>query len=79
MSDIPADFRDRLDLRVVIAEIDRKRAETEKFVAEQRKLIAEAGKPDHDRMLAPWLAIVGLVGGIITVLGALARWKGWGG
>lgn len=93
MSDIPAEYRERLDLRAVIEEIDRRRAESmkltresDKFIAEQRKLIAEAGKLDRDRWLAPWLVItsvasgvIGLVGGIITVLGVLARWKGWGG
>jgi hypothetical protein len=51
MSDIPADYCDQLDLRGIIAQIDRDRAETrklqgetEKFVSEQHKLIAEAAQ-----------------------------------
>jgi hypothetical protein len=64
MSDIPSDFRDRLDLRSVIAQIDRNRAEdqklreeSQKFIAEQRKLIAEAQKLDRDRALIPWTVV----------------------
>jgi hypothetical protein len=90
MSDIPADYQDRLNLREQIARIDRMReesqkymaeqhklnAEAEKFAAEQFKLMAEGHKLGRDRLLAPWLAIAGLVGGIITVIGALARLKG---
>jgi uncharacterized protein YydD (DUF2326 family) len=61
MSDIPADYRDRLDLRSVIAEIDRKRAETqklqeerEKLIAEQHKLLAEGNRYNRDK----WIGIV---------------------
>ena len=86
MSDFPADYRERLDERTILEEIDRKRAETQrlqqetqKFVAEQRKLMAEAAKLERDRFFTPWLALVGLIGGIIGVLSALARWKGVGG
>jgi hypothetical protein len=77
MSDIPADYRDRLDIREQIARIDRAREETLKFTAEQHKLTAEAAKLGPDRLLAPWLAIVGLIGGVITVASTIARWKGW--
>lgn len=69
------------DLKAILAGIDRDpaesgklRAETEKFVAEQRKPIAEqvkfdaeARKLNRDRWLAPWLAIVGLIGGLLTI------------
>jgi hypothetical protein len=86
MSDIPTDYRGQLDLRAVIAKIDRDRAETqklqqasEKFVAEQRKLTAKSLKLARDRWLAPWLAVVGLIGGLITIASTIARWKGWGG
>lgn len=48
-------------------------AEFEKLSAETRKLFSEAAKLDRDRWLAPWLAIAGLLGGIITVAGALWR------
>lgn len=73
MSDFPADYRDRLDLRTVIAEIDRKRAETQKlqeetqkFVTEQRKLMAEAGKFGMDQKIAPWI----IISSITTTIGA---------
>lgn len=76
-----------LDLRAIVACIDRDlmeagklRQETQKFVAEHDKLIAEeaklrseARKLDRDRWIAPWLAITGLVGGIITVAGTIWR------
>jgi hypothetical protein len=78
MSDIPADYRDRLDLREQIARIDQLREEALKFVAEQHKLTAEAAKLGRDRLLAPWLAIVGLIGGLIAIASTIARWKGWG-
>ena len=49
MSDLPADWRGQLDLRAELARIDRDRAETqklreesEKFISEQHKLLAEA-------------------------------------
>lgn len=77
----------RIDRALV--DIDRAQAETRKFVAEQaklvdeaaklraedRKLMAEAGKLNRDRLLAPALAITGLVGGIITIVGfVLQHW-----
>jgi hypothetical protein len=75
MSDIPADYRELLDLRTVIAEIDRKRAEAqklqeerEKFIAEQRKLLAEAAKLSRDRWLAPWALVASLSGGLIVAV-----------
>lgn len=63
------------------------REESQKFIAEQKKLMAEeaklrseelklgseARKLDRDRWIAPWLAVTGLVGGIITVAGAVWR------
>jgi hypothetical protein len=79
MSDVPADYRDRLDIREQIARIDRAREETLKFTAEQHKLTAEAAKLGRDRLLAPWLAIVGLIGGLIAIASTIAHWKGWGG
>ncbi|MEO8715333.1 MAG: hypothetical protein ABI369_10000 [Acetobacteraceae bacterium] len=59
---------DSLDLREQIARIDRMRDESDKFRAEQRKLIAEAGKLGRERWLAPWLAVVGLIGGVVAVV-----------
>lgn len=48
-------------------------AESEKFIAEQRKLIAESQKLDRDRLLAPWLTIVGIVGGVVTISSLIMR------
>ena len=81
MSDIPPDYRERLDLRAEIERIDRNRAETQKlvqesgkFIAEQRKLLAESRKLDRDRWLAPWVLVASLSGGaIVAALGHL--WK----
>jgi hypothetical protein len=76
-----------VDFRAIVARIDRDleeagklREESQKFIAEQKKLMAEeaklrseARKLDRDRWIASWLAITGLVGGLITVGGALWR------
>jgi hypothetical protein len=74
MSELPDGYREQLDLRAEIARIDRDRAEThkrqgetDKFVAEQRKLIAQA-KLTRDRFLAPWRMIASLSGGIIVAV-----------
>lgn len=86
MSDIAADT----DLRARLAEIDRTQAETHKLVAEtgklnsearkllseQSKLIAEEMKLHRERQFAPWLAYLGIIGGVLTVIGALLRLKG---
>jgi hypothetical protein len=75
MSDLPADYREQLDLRGIIAQIDRDRAETrklqgesDKFVAEQKKLLAEASKLERDRWLAPWLLLVSLSSGVVVAV-----------
>jgi len=76
-----------IDFKAIVARIDRDlmeagklRQETQKFVAEHDKVVAEeaklrseAWKLDRDRWIAPWLAITGLVGGLITVGGAVWR------
>ena len=85
MSDIPTDYRGRLDLAELVARIERQQEETRKFIAEQHKLAAErdklaaeALKLHRDRVLAPWqVAVVtlgglaALVGGLLTILKAL--------
>jgi hypothetical protein len=74
------------EAQIASATYDRMLEETRKFTAEQHKLMAEADKLraeerklGRDRLLAPWLAIVGLIGGILTIASTIARWKGWGG
>lgn len=52
------------DLEQQLDRIRRAREESEKFVAEQRKLTAEAMKLERDRMLAPWqVALSGMTAG----------------
>lgn len=52
------------DLEEQIGRIRRAREESEKFVAEQKKLNAEAMKLERDRMLAPWqVALSGMAAG----------------
>jgi hypothetical protein len=52
------------DLEEQLGRIRRAREESEKFVAEQRKLTAEAMKLERDRMLAPWqIALSGMAAG----------------
>lgn len=54
MSDIPHDYRDRLDLRAVIARIDRD-------IAENAKLNAEARKFNRDGWLLALTAMLGFL------------------
>jgi hypothetical protein len=70
MSDTP---KDQLDLRAVLARIDRDLAESDKLRAEQRKLTAEALKLTRDRWLAPLLAIAAVIGGILGVASFIAK------
>ena len=71
MSDIPADYRDRIDLREQIARIDRSLDEAAKFRSEQQKLLAEAGKFNRD----PWVLVLAalLTGFLGLVAGVMAR------
>ena len=76
MSDIPADFTDRLNLREQIARIDRNQAEIGKLLAEQTKLSAEADKLRRDRFLAPVLVAAAVSGAVATILPTVLR--AWG-
>ena len=67
MSDIPADYADRLNLREQIARIDRALDEAAKFRSERVKLDAEAAKFRRERILAPVLAAAAL-GGFVAAL-----------
>ena len=82
MSDIPADYRERLDLRAEIARIDRDRTEgqkvqeeTRKFVTEQHTLMAEARKFGRD----PYFLLIGaLIAAVATRLPEILRAFGVG-
>lgn len=67
------DTPDPIDLRAVLARIDRDLAESDKLRAEQRKLTAEAQKLTWDRWLAPALAIAAVIGGLLGVGSFIAR------
>jgi hypothetical protein len=78
-----------LDLSATIARIDRDiaeqdklREESQKFIAEQRKLIAEAYGPTRDRWLAPAEALaltylVGVVGLVSFLAGLVTGFNLW--
>jgi len=52
---------DALDLAEQITRVFRAMDESQKFVAEQKKLMAEAAKLERDRALAPWqVALAGM-------------------
>jgi len=82
--------RDPIDIEAIVARIDRDlaeqaklRRESEKFIAEQQKLMAErekltaeASKLNSDRGLAPWLAIIGLIGGLLAIANFLSQMVG---
>lgn len=59
MSDTP---RDPMDLQAILAKIRRDTQESDKFIAEQRKLMAEAQKLDRDRAILPWTVAATLLG-----------------
>ena len=74
---------DQLELQEQIARITRMNAETGKLqeetlklVSEAHKLAAEARKLNRDHGLAPWLVIVGVVGGMLGILSFGARLLG---
>ncbi len=62
-----------LDLQEQIARIRRAQVESDKFQAEQRKLIAEAAKFERERSLAPVVIAAslgaGIIAGLISLLG----------
>ncbi len=60
-----------LDEESLLIRIRRDIAESEKFMAEQRKLINEADKIRIDRYLAPVIAIGGICVGILSMAVAL--------
>jgi hypothetical protein len=74
MSDIP--YRDPLDIRAVIAKIDRDRAETQKLFEESIKFSAEARKISRDYFLAPVLAVAAVIGGLLGAISFALRMGG---
>ena len=65
-----------LDMRQILAQIDRTQAETRKLLAEQVKLTAEAAKFNRERFLAPAVALAATLGAIATVTPAIVKWLG---
>lgn len=73
MSDLPADYAERLSLAELVSRIERQQAETRKFAAEQTKLAAEADKFRRERFLAPVLALVATLGAIAALAPSVLR------
>ncbi len=65
-----AEFEEPLNVEQQLAQIARAREETRKFIAEQHKLMAEAGKLDRDRLLAPFQIVVGSMAAGAALFGA---------
>ncbi len=65
----PSDIDQPLDMRDVLARIDRAQAETRKFVAEHDdKLAAEARKFERERTTT----LIAALGGVVAALAAIA-------
>lgn len=59
-----------LDIAEQVARVLRSNEETQKFVAEQRKLMAEAAKFERDRSVAVWQVVVGALAAAAAFFGA---------
>jgi hypothetical protein len=77
MSDIPADYQGRLDLREQVTRIDemifrieRQQEATRKFVAEQHKLMAEGAKFNREVWIVPLTAAFTVLGAILAAVTA---------
>jgi hypothetical protein len=64
MSEIPED----INIRDILARIDRQQAETQKFVAEQHKLMAEGRKYNRDLWIVPFTVIGAIIAAIAARL-----------
>lgn len=64
---------DRAADEELVSRLRHMNAETEKFIAEQRKLIAEAQELTWDRWMASALAIAAVIGGLLGVASFMAR------
>jgi hypothetical protein len=71
VSDIPDDWRDRLDIREQIVRIDRAQAEIHKLLAERPNLEAETRKFNRDAWVLAFAALLAAFATIIA--GVFAR------
>lgn len=69
MSDTP--IRDPIDIQAIVARIDRDLSESAKLRAETHKFVSEQRKMDRDRFLSPWLAVAVIMGGVGGGIGGL--------
>lgn len=69
MSDTP--IRDPIDIQAIVARIDRDLSESAKLRAETQKFVSEQRKMDLDRFLSPWLAVAVIMGGVGGGIGGL--------
>ncbi len=69
MSDVPADDKERPDLREQISRIDRMREEQLTFTAEQHRLTAEAAKLKRE----PWIALLGAAAALFAAGAAFTK------
>jgi len=60
----------------LVAKLRQMNTETEKFVAEQRELIAGAQKMTWDARFAPYLAIAAVIGGLLGIATFIAHLMG---
>ncbi|SEP49585.1 hypothetical protein SAMN04487843_13139 [Methylobacterium sp. ap11] len=60
------------DLAEQVSKVCRSNEETPQFVAEQRKLLAEAAELERDRDLAPWKIVTLSVAGTVAIIGGTA-------
>ncbi len=79
MSASMADYPERLNLAEQVARIERSQEETRKFVAEQHKLMGEAGNLRVSRFLTPTAAVVAAIAALTAAAPVLVRWFGRGG
>jgi hypothetical protein len=78
MSDAPMDQKFRLDIDELVSRIERQQAETQKFVAEQHKLMAEGRKYNRDRWIVPFTIIGAIIAAIAARLPEILRAFGIG-
>jgi hypothetical protein len=75
MSAISPDTAADVDVQEQLTRIRRMQVESDKFMAGQRKLIAEASKLDRDRWISIWVALSASLGAtaaaVATTIGML--------